>query len=130
METAPAQAFSVGESSATNNVLQFRADGTVYLSGDVIENASIGELTPQADQHEFIVRTGPDADNVVARFSPEEGGTLYLKGTVYPADANLTADPNLREFVVKANGVVQSLIDQNGNLKRRGSFWRLNEPLP
>ena len=50
---------------------------------------------------------------------------VHLKGTVQEEVANLTADPAKSELVIKdASGVVQSLIDENGNLKMRGKMRR------
>ena len=56
---------------------------------------------------------------------PFDSGNVYLKGTVQEEVANLTADPAKSELVIKdASGVVQSLIDENGNLKMRGKMRR------
>ena len=65
-------------------------------------------------------------DTVVRRICVDSGSVCF-KGSVQKELANLTAEPAKSELVIKnASGVVQSLIDEDGNLKMRGNTGRID----
>jgi hypothetical protein len=105
--------------------IQFQATGDVLaLNGRVVPNASVAQRTPSASRPEFIVRTGPNNADVVALF-PTDDNYLYIKGSVEEHVSGLSANPAKRELLIRgSDGSVQSLIDEDGNLKMRGTLFQ------
>jgi hypothetical protein len=117
VEMSPVQGFLVRKSPSGDAILRFEEDGNVVVAGTLYTGASVANLTPTS-QHEFLVRNA--AGQVVARASAQTGD-LYIKGSKSENQSSLTSSPSVQELVIRSStGQVQSLIDENGNLKMRG----------
>ncbi len=118
VEMSPVEGFLVRKSNG-DAILRFEEDGNVVVAGTLFTGASAANRTPSPTEREFIVRNS--AGEVVARASAQTGN-IYIKGGSFPNQSSLTASSATQELVIRSStGQVQSLIDENGNLKMRGN---------
>lgn len=90
----------------------------MVVAGTLFTGASAANRAPTSER-EFIVRNS--TGEVVARASAQTGN-FYIKGGSFPNQSTLTASTATQELLIRnAAGQVQSLIDENGNLKMRGN---------
>lgn len=102
--------------------MEFQYTGDLRLpNGQVFPNASTASRTPTSAA-EWIVRNGPNNDDVLARYD-SSNGNLYIKGSLLENQSSVTQSPSVAEFVIKfeddSHFQTRFIIDAQGNLKMK-----------